>query len=80
MCLRAIVALFVALFVVFYVPTTALFEGVTHWCWHTTLPLLARHLGLSAHRVGDVALIAPISALGASLLSVCDARDQLLGA
>lgn len=70
-CLRALVALFVALFVVFHVPTTALFEMVTHWCWHTALPLVTSHLGLSGHSVGDVALLAPVLALSVSLLSVC---------
>ena len=69
-CLRALVALFVALFVVFYVPTTALFQLVTHWCWHTALPLLTSHLGLSGHSVGDIALLAPVLALAVSLLSV----------
>lgn len=70
-CLRGLVALFVALFVVFYVPTTALFDLVTHWCWHTALPLVTSHLGLSGHNVGDVALLAPLLALSMSLLSVC---------
>jgi len=70
-CLRGLVALFVALFVVFYVPTTALFDLVTHWCWHTALPLVTSHLGLSGHSVGDVALLAPLLGLSVSLLSVC---------
>lgn len=70
-CLRALVALFVALFVVFYGPTTALFALVTQWCWHTALPLITSHLGLSGHSVGDVALLAPALALAVSLLSVC---------
>lgn len=69
-CLRALVALFVTLFVVFYVPTTALFGLVTHWCWHTALPLVTSHLGLSGHSVGDVALLAPALALAASMLWV----------
>lgn len=71
LCLRALVALFVALFVVLYVPTTAVFELVTHWCWHTAMPLVASHLGLDGHSVGDVALLAPVSALAVSVLSVC---------
>jgi Zn-dependent protease with chaperone function len=70
-CLRALVALFVALFIVFSVPTTTLFDAVTHWCWHTALPVVTSHLGLSGHSVGDVALLAPVFALGVSMLSVC---------
>ena len=69
-CLRALVALFVVVFFVFYVPTTALFDAVTHWCWHTALPLVTSHLGLSGHSVGDVALLAPVLALAVSLISV----------
>ena len=69
-CLRALVALFVVVFFVFYVPTTALFALVTHWCWHTALPLVTSHLGLSGHSVGDVALLAPVLALAVSLASV----------
>jgi hypothetical protein len=70
-CLRALAALFVALFVGFYLPMTALFQIVTHWCWHAALPLVASHLGVSGHSVGDVALLAPVFALAVSLLSVC---------
>lgn len=70
-CLRALVALFIVLFVIFYVPTTALFDVVTHWCWHTALPLVTSHLGLSGHNVGDVALLGPVLALAVSMLSVC---------
>ncbi len=69
-CLRALVSLFVALFAVFYVPTTPLFHVFTHWCWHTALPLVTSHLGLSGHSVGDVALLAPVLALAVSLVSV----------
>jgi len=69
-CLRGLVALFVALFVVFYVPTTAVFDLVTHWCWHTALPVVTSHLGLSGHSVGDVALLAPVLALATSVVSV----------
>lgn len=71
LCLRALVALFVALFAVFYVPTTPAFHHVTHWCWHTALPLLTSDFGLSGHSVGEVALLAPLLALAVSLVSVC---------
>lgn len=70
-CLRALVSLFVALFAIFYVPTTPLFHVFTHWCRHTALPLVTSHLGLSGHNVGDVALLAPVLALTVSLVSVC---------
>lgn len=69
-CLRALVALFVAVFFIFHVPTTALFSLVTRWCWHTALPLMTSHLGLDGHNLGDLALLAPVLALAVSLVSV----------
>ena len=68
--LRALGALSFAVFVVLYLPTTALFDLVTHWCWHAVLPVVATHLGLSGHSIGDVALLAPMLGLAASLMSV----------
>ena len=68
--LRALVALFVVVFFVFYVPTTAVFALVTHWCWHTALPLVTSHLGLDGHSVGDIAMLAPALALAVSVVSV----------
>ncbi len=69
-CLRALVALFVAVFVVFYIPATALFALVTRWCWHTVLPVLTAHVGFSGHSIGDLALLAPMLALALSLVTV----------
>lgn len=69
-CVRALVAIYATLFVVLYVPATAVFQVVTHWCWHTAVPLLTTHLGLSGHSVGDLALLAPVIGLTASLASV----------
>lgn len=70
-CLRALVALLVVVFLTLHVPTTALFALVTQWCWHTALPLVTSHLGLSGHSIGDLALLAPMLGLAVSLLSVC---------
>jgi Zn-dependent protease with chaperone function len=70
LALRALTALFCALFVVVYLPATELFVAVTHWCWHAVIPLIAAHLPLDGHALGDVALIAPAFALAASALSV----------
>lgn len=70
-CLRALVVLSGAVYVIVYVPTTQLFELVTQWCWHTVLPGITAHLGLSGHRVGDLALLVPLLALSASLGWAC---------
>jgi Zn-dependent protease with chaperone function len=68
--LRAVTVVAAAVFVIVVLPTTELFGLVTHWCWHTVLPLLAAHLGLDGHRLGDAAVILPAFLLAASVTSV----------
>jgi hypothetical protein len=70
LALRALMTIFVVLYLAFFLPSTALFAELTHWCWHTVLPLLATHLGLEGHEVGDAATILPGLLVMASLLSV----------
>lgn len=70
LCLRALTVLYLALYLVLFLPNTQLFAAVTHWCWHTVLPLLATHLGLDGHRIGDAAVIFPAFALTFSVVSV----------
>jgi hypothetical protein len=70
LALRALAAAFCALFIILYLPATELFALVTHWCWHAVVPLLATHLSLSGHPLGDVALVMPAFVLTASGLSV----------
>ncbi len=70
LALRALAAVYVAAFLVFFLPATALFDMFTHWCWHTVVPLLATHLGLNGHMFGDAATIAPSFVLAASAVSV----------
>lgn len=68
--LRALVAVYAAVFAIFFLPTTDVFGVVTHWCWHAGVPLFARHIGLSGHSIGDLALLAPVIGLAVSLTSV----------
>ena len=68
--LRALTAVFAALYVIVALPATGLFDAVTHWCWHTVVPVLATHLGLDGHAFGDAALVVPALLLTASVLSV----------
>lgn len=70
LALRALTGILAVVYLVLYLPGTALFGAVTHWCWHAVLPLLATHLGLDGHRIGDAATIVPGVLLAASLLSV----------
>ena len=76
LALRALAAVFAAIFIVFYLPGTELFTLVTHWCWHAVLPLFSTHLGLSGHEIGDVAIVAPAFVLALSLLSVLWALSE----
>ena len=68
--LRAITVVAAALFVVVVLPTTELFSLVTHWCWHTVVPVVAAHLGLDGHQLGDAAVVLPACLLAASFVSV----------
>ena len=69
LCLRALTVLYVVLYLVLFFPSTKVFAVVTHWCWHTFLPL-ASQSGLHGHRVGDAASIVPAFVLAFSLISV----------
>lgn len=68
--LRALAAVLLALYVFFFLRASELFGLVTHWCWHTAVPLLASHLGLNGHQLGDAATVFPGLVLAASVLSL----------
>lgn len=70
LALRALTIILLVLYLAFFLPGTATFSTLTHWCWHTVLPILTAHMGLEGHRVGDAATIVPGLAVMASLLSV----------
>jgi hypothetical protein len=76
LALRALTAIFTALFVLLYLPGSKLFQLVSHLCWHTVLPFLATHLGLSGHDLGDVALVPELRARRVGALG---ARGRLAG-
>ena len=67
--LRAALAVLVATSLIFYVPATALFQLVTHWCIHAVVPFVSTHLGFSGHQLGDAATLVPALVLSASALS-----------
>lgn len=66
--MRAVLVVGAAVSLVLIVPQTAVFAAVTHWCWHAVLPILATHLGLDGHRIGDAAVLVPAVVLSASVL------------
>lgn len=70
LCLRVLAVLYAAVFVVLMVTSTGAFQMVTHWCWHTAVPLMTRHVGLSGHSLGDAALMLPLIGVSVSVVSV----------
>ena len=69
LALRALTVMYVALYLVLFLPQTELFSALTHWCWKTVLPLLATHLGLDGSRVGTSAIVLAAAVVAASLTS-----------
>ena len=69
LALRALACVFVAMFVLFFLPATQPFELLTHWCWHAVLPLVGTHLPLEGHRLGDTATLLPGLFLALSTVS-----------
>lgn len=63
-CLLATVYLVVAL------PSTTAFEALTDWCVHAAIPLLAGHVGVAGHQVGDALSLLPFLVLNLSALWV----------
>lgn len=68
--LRALTVVYLAIYLVLFLPTTQAFAELTQWCLHAVVPLLADHLGLDGHRLGDTAVIVPAVVVAASLVSV----------
>lgn len=66
--LRALTVTFALLAIVFFVPATALFTLITHWCWHGVVPLLSTHLPVDGHLVGGAAVVIPAALFAAPTL------------
>jgi len=70
LALRALAGLFAAMYIVFFLPATAMFGALTHWCVHVVVPLVAAHLGFSGDHLGDAAIVLPGALVAVSLTSV----------
>ena len=68
--LRALSGVSIAVWLAVMVPISGVLSTLTHWCWHTIIPLAATHLGLNGHRMGDLATVLPSAVLALSLLWV----------
>lgn len=64
---RALLCVYLALFVILYLPSTELYALISHWCWHGVIPFLATHLRFTGHDIGDAAALGPAIILAASL-------------
>lgn len=63
LALRAALSVLIVLSAIVVVPSTAMFDAVTHWCLHTISPLARQHLPLNGHLVGDLSLLVPAAAV-----------------
>lgn len=68
--LRAATTVVIIAFVVVVAPASGIYQAVSHWCWHTVLPLFTAHLGLTGHSVVDAAILFPAVVLAFSAASV----------
>ncbi|HEX5857275.1 MAG TPA: M48 family metalloprotease, partial [Microbacterium sp.] len=75
LALRALAAVLAVIYVLYFLPRTALFVDLSHWC--AQMPLLGHRLHAEGHAVAAVALYLPGIALVASLVhdSVRTARE-----
>jgi hypothetical protein len=75
LALRALAAVLAAIYVLYFLPRTALFVDLSHWC--ARMPLIGDRLHAEGHAVAAVALYVPGIALVASLAhdSVRTARE-----
>lgn len=66
--LRAATVAAAAILVLTWFPSSALFNAISHWCWHQVLPQTGAHVAVSGHVIGDLAVTAPaVAVLGAVL-------------
>lgn len=70
LALRATLSIVVVVGMLVVVPSTTIFDTVTHWCWHTVLPLVRQHLPLNGHVLGDLSLVAPAAIIATSVVWV----------
>jgi hypothetical protein len=71
LALRASACLLAVLYLLFFLPGTALFDTLTHWCATVALPVDGTDLSVEGHGVADLILYVPGLVLGASLLAMC---------
>jgi hypothetical protein len=70
LALRALASILGVVYLLFFLPSTSVFDTLTHWCRHAVLPFVGE-LGIEGHGVGDVVLLLPGAALAGSLLWIC---------
>jgi len=68
LALRAMTVVFGLAYLVFVLPRTEIFAALTHWCWHTIMPLITTHL--DGHSLGHATVIGASFVVAMSAISV----------
>jgi len=71
LALRALAGALAVIYLLFFLPRTPVFTSATHWCLDVALPLAGGELHVEGHRLADLALYLPGTALAVSLLFMC---------
>jgi hypothetical protein len=71
LALRALAGVLGVVYLLFFLPSTSVFDALTHWCLHAVLPFVTTEFGIEGHGVGDAALLVPGVALAGSLVWIC---------
>ena len=58
--MRALLATLAAVSILALLPGTSPFNALGDWCWNTTLPVVASHVGVSGARLVQAAMILPL--------------------
>jgi Zn-dependent protease with chaperone function len=73
LALRASACLLAVIYLLFFLPGTAFFVTLTHWCARVTMPFGGSDVAIEGHGVADLVLYVPDIVLAASLLAMCAA-------
>jgi Zn-dependent protease with chaperone function len=71
LALRALTGVLAVILLLFFLPGTAAFMALTHWCLDVALPFTADAIHVEGHGLADLALFVPGAALALSLLVAC---------
>lgn len=71
LALRALTGVLAAIYLLYFLPRTHLFNALTHWCLDLAFSPASVELHVEGHGLADLALFVPGLALAGSLLHIC---------